>query len=192
MSNSDDNNDSMITIQLEDSQNVQMHFELEQPDTLEGVLTKYSEFKKQSLDVLQFSYKGKVISPKDSPSSLEMTAEDSTIQVSLTGDALTKEQIAQACTAGDISTAIDLLSKNNELIEERLTWFDSDGQELNTPCIFIAIDYGHLELVTKLLPLHKGIIDTLKEGDGDYTALSWASWTVSADLWHHDVTLFLI
>ncbi|KAL7542510.1 hypothetical protein ACHAXR_011844, partial [Thalassiosira sp. AJA248-18] len=90
--------------------------------------------------------------------------------------------IAQACTTGSISTAIDLLSENKELCQESLNWFDFDGQELNTPSIFIAIDYGHVELVAKMLPLHKDILNTLKDGDGDYSALQWASWTGQLDI----------
>lgn len=37
-------------------------------------------------------------------------------------------------------------------------------------------------MVEKLLPLHKDILNTLKEGDGDYSPLQWASWTGSLDI----------
>jgi len=130
-----------------------------------------------TVDSLQFTYKDKVIQPEDTPASLDMSSDNTTIQVSLTGDALTKEQIANACTSGSISTAIDSLSKNKEICSQSITWFDSEGQELSTPPLFICIDYGHVELVEKLLLLHEDILSTLTGGDGDYTALQWASWT---------------
>ena len=115
-----------------------------------------------------------------------MSDGDNTIHVSLTGHALTKDTIAQACTTGSTSSAVDLLSANKEMCREPLSWFDSDGQELSTPPIFICIDYGHSELVAKLLPLHKDILNTLKDGDGDYSPLQWASWTVGRNHAHAD------
>ena len=130
-----------------------------------------------TVDSLQFTYKDKVLNPNDTPASLDMSGDDTTIEVSLTGYALTKEQIANACTSASISTAIDLLSKNKQICSQSITWFDSEGQELSTPPLFICIDYGHTELVEKLLPLHEDILSTLTGGDGDYTALQWASWT---------------
>ena len=135
------------------------------------------------MDSLQFTYNDKTINTKDdTPASLGMISSnndgDNKIQVSLTGHALTKEQIEQACISGSISTAVDLLAKNKELCSEPITWFDSDGQELVTPPIFICIDYGHSELVEQLLPLYKDILNTLMGGDGEYSALQWASWTV--------------
>jgi len=182
MASSNSNDDGNLTIQLEDSRDVQMHFEVDKSDNLDAVFNQYAKFKGLSNpDILQFTFNGKIIKPDESPTSLGMSADDNKIKVLLTGEALTKEQIAQACTTGS-STAVDLLSENNAICQQSVTWFDSDGQELNTPPIFVAIDYGHLELVTKLLPLHKDVIDTLKDGDGDYSALSWASWTGHLDI----------
>ncbi|KAL7553251.1 hypothetical protein ACHAWF_016918 [Thalassiosira exigua] len=172
----------IFTVQLEDTRDVTMHFEVEQSDHLQTVFDQYSKFKRLPLDSLQFTYKGTNIKPDESPASLGMSDGDSTIHVSLIGEALTKETIAQACTAGTISTAVDLLSENKELCRQALTWFDSDGQELATPPIFIAIDYGHCDLVRNLLPLHSELLNKLKDGDGDYTALQWASWTGHLDI----------
>lgn len=176
--------DEIFTIQLKDSRDVQMHFEIEKSSSsdLQQVFKKYSQFKRLSLDSLQFTYNGKSIRSDASPVSLGMSDGDNTIQVSLTGQALTKDTIVQACTAGSASSAVDLLSANTELCREPLSWFDSDGQELSTPPIFICIDYGHSELVAKLLPLHKAILNTLKDGDGDYSPLQWASWTGKLDI----------
>jgi ankyrin repeat protein len=75
--------------------------------------------------------------------------------------------------------AVDLLSQDEDLCTQPLSWYDSDGLELSTPPIFICIDYGHAELLANLMLLHNtDILDTLKGGDGNYSALQWASWTV--------------
>ena len=62
-----------------------------------------------------------------------------------------KEQIVQACTSNSISTVITLLSSQHDddttiLLNEPMSWFDSDGMEQITPPLFIAIDYGHVDL----------------------------------------------
>ena len=90
--------------------------------------------------------------------------------------------LSTACTTNSIPIAISILSTNPELISEPLTWSDSAGQELNTPAIFIAIDYGHVELVKEMLQFMKGSVDTLKSGSGDYNALGWASWAGHLDI----------
>lgn len=179
MASSDDGN---FTLQLEDSRDVQMHFEVEKSAKLEAVFDQYSKFKAISRDSLQFTYKGETINSDESPASLEMNDDDNAIRVSLVGIALTKEKIVQALTSGAICVAIDLLSRNNELCVQPLAWFDSDGDEFSTPPIFIAIDYGHVELVAKMLPLHEeGILDKIRNGD-DYSPLQWASWTGNLDI----------
>lgn len=177
------NDDAVFTIQLQDSRDDKMHFEVEISDNLLSVFNRYSQFKGLSPGSLQFTYKNKTVnSETETPASLGMSDDNNTIHVTLTGQALTKETIAQACSTGSIPTAVDLLSENNELCSASLSWFDSDGQELSTPPIFICIDYGHSELVAKLLPLHKDILNTLKDGDGDYSPLQWASWTGALDI----------
>ena len=89
-----------------------------------------------------------------------------------------------ACINNSITEALSILSSNPSLISEPLTWADSDGKELTTPAIFIAIDYGHLELVKKILQFFNGdaSIDKLKSGSGDYNALGWASWVGNFDI----------
>ena len=86
--------------------------------------------------------------------------------------------LSEACASNSITTAVSILSSSPGLISEPLPWTDSDGKELVAPPIFIAIDYGHVQLVREMLHFLKGHvnIDTLKSGTGDYTALSWASW----------------
>jgi ankyrin repeat protein len=87
------------------------------------------------------------------------------------------ESLADACMSGSIDKVMGILEKSPQACQTELKWTDSDGKELSSPPIFIAIDYGHLELVQNMLPLHKDIIDSLKDSDGDYTAVSWASFT---------------
>lgn len=86
--------------------------------------------------------------------------------------------LAKACTNNSVSQAVSILSSSPALITEPVTWSDSDGQELSTPPIFIAIDYGHADLVKEMLQFFNDdvSIDTLKSGSGDYNALGWASW----------------
>lgn len=183
-SSSNDNDgdgDGIITIQLEDTRSdAQMCFEAGKVDDLRAVLTHYSNFRGVPLDSLKFARKGKAIDLSDTPAGLGMSDGDNVIQVSLTGRALTEEEVVQACTAGSTDEAVDLLSKNSDMCQQPLTWFDSDGQELKTPPLFIAIDYGHVDLVSQMLPLHEGIINTLRDGDGDYSLLQWASFAVSS------------
>eukprot|EP00580_Thalassiosira_gravida_P017402 CAMPEP_0201671072 /NCGR_PEP_ID=MMETSP0494-20130426/28528_1 /ASSEMBLY_ACC=CAM_ASM_000839 /TAXON_ID=420259 /ORGANISM="Thalassiosira gravida, Strain GMp14c1" /LENGTH=311 /DNA_ID=CAMNT_0048152311 /DNA_START=99 /DNA_END=1034 /DNA_ORIENTATION=+ len=180
------NDDENITLQLEDSRDVQMHFEVEKSNNLDAVFRQYSKFK--GLDTttdspFQFSYKGKPINPTDTPTTLGMDEHNNTIQVSLVGEALAKETIARACESGNISTAIDLLSEGDgTLCTQSLDWVDSDGEGFSTPPIFIAIDYGHVELVEKLLVVHEdGVLDTIRNGD-NYSPLQWASWTGNLEI----------
>ncbi|KAL3769195.1 hypothetical protein ACHAWO_000841 [Cyclotella atomus] len=92
--------------------------------------------------------------------------------------------LSQACTSNSVSEAIKILSDAPALISEPLAWNDSDGKELTTPAIFIAIDYGHVELVKAMLQFFKGdtSIDKLKSGSGDYNALGWASWVGNLEI----------
>ena len=181
--------DGIVTIQLEDSRHVQMCFEIERTSNLEPIFAKYSQFKSIPLDSLQFTYRDDVVTPDRSPASLGMGddgddgddggSDGTTIRVSLLGEALAKETLVQACIASDVTAAIDILSKSKEYCIQSMSWFDSDGQELSTPPIYIAIDYGHADLVKAMLPIHGDILSTMKNDD-DYTPLQWASWTVSA------------
>ena len=174
----------VITVELIDSKALQMHFEVEKADALHQIFNKYSHFKGVSMDTLQFTFNDKeVINSTDTPSSLGMTTNNCTVQVSLTGEELTKEQIANACISNSIPTATDLLTNNKKLCHEKISWLDSDGEECNTPPIFIAIDYRHAELVEQLLSLHdKNVLNTLTGGDTGYNALQWASWTGNLEI----------
>ena len=106
-----------------------------------------------------------------------------------------KEQIVQACTSNSISTVLTLLSQHDDddttlLLNEPMSWFDSDGMEQITPPLFIAIDYGHVDLVREMVTLlynknanseehhhdeDDNVLNRLLGGDGEYTPLQWAS-----------------
>eukprot|EP00980_Cylindrotheca_fusiformis_P025525 scaffold13987_cov132-Cylindrotheca_fusiformis.AAC.2 len=92
------------------------------------------------------------------------------------------EPLADACMSGSIDTAMGILEKSPQACKTELKWADSEGKELCSPPIFIAIDYGHVELLKRMIPLYKDSIDSLKDGEGDYTALSWASFTGNLEI----------
>lgn len=110
-----------------------------------------------------------------------MNHEENIIHVSLIGIERTKEIISHACVDGMISLVVELLSENRELCTQNMRWVDRENDEILTPPIFIGIDYGNAELVTRLLPLHDDdILNTMRAGCGDHTAVEWACWVVSS------------
>lgn len=84
------------------------------------------------------------------------------------------DKLAHACYSGAVSAALEILEVNKGLYQKSISWVDLDGKELSTPPIFIAIDYGQAEIVQKLLPMHKDVMNTL-QAEGDYTILQWAA-----------------
>lgn len=167
--------EGLITIQLEDLGNVRTCFEVHASDSLEAAFAKYAQLLGRLPDSLQFTFGGNIIDPSASPASLGM-GDGASVRVDTDGrPETTEEAIAAACTAGSVA-AVDLLSANKELRLRSLRWLDADGQELSTPPLYIAIDYGHVELLSLMVPLHEDIIDTLKNQD-NYSPLQWASWT---------------
>lgn len=92
--------------------------------------------------------------------------------------------LTTACTNNSVSEVVSILSSNPSLFTQPLSWKDSDGKELTTPAIFIAVDYGHTELVKEMLNFFHDdtTIDTLNSGYGEYNALGWASWVGSFDI----------
>lgn len=94
--------------------------------------------------------------------------------------------LSEACVKGSIDQTLDLIKEAESLetiCSTPIAWTDKDGQELKSPPIFIAIDYGHLELVRALLPYHQPpLIDTIMDGDGEYSALTWASFAGHLDI----------
>ena len=89
-----------------------------------------------------------------------------------------KRLIVQSCsTSGSILSAMRVLSQHKSLIAENVSWIDSSGDTQTTPPLFIAIDYHHVDSVDELLSLYTSemLNGSLVGGDGEYTALQWAS-----------------
>ncbi len=150
----------------------------------------------QIVDDLVFKFKDVTVRHDDTPVGLGMSVDENIIRVvssivpdeaevprrDATSHTTTEEEdeIVRACVDGNVHDVVDLLSRDNAMsCSQSLRWRDSDGLELTTPPIFICIDYGHADCVANLLLLHDGdVLDELRGGDGNYTALQWASWTV--------------
>lgn len=87
--------------------------------------------------------------------------------------------LSEACIKGSIDQTLELIKASEDpkvTCSTPISWVDNEGQELKSPPIFIAIDYGHLDLVRELLKFYQPpLIDTVMDGDGEYSALSWAA-----------------
>lgn len=198
---------SIITIQLQDKQStLQNHFEIDTSDNISSIFQQYAYFNGLSLDNLEFTYNDTVLSVDGdaTPTSLGMTTnndDDAIISVSLIGEALKEYTLVNAITTNSIDEAISILNNDkNMLLTQPLKWVDSDGQELCSPAIFIAIDYKLEELVSMMLSLYDTptksnndnndnktsattLINTLlSEGERGYTPLQWASWMGSYEI----------
>jgi len=191
-----DGDSSTITIQLQDKHTtLQNHFEIDTSDNISYIFKQYAHFNGLSLEHLEFTYNGTVLSidgDDATPTSLGMTNDDAIISVSLVGEALQEYTLVNAITTNSITETISILNNDNALLTKPLKWSDSDGNELCSPAIFIAIDYGLDELVTMMLPLYDTptkssndndnktsattLINTLLSKQDGYTPLQWASW----------------
>ncbi len=156
------------------------------------------------MDDLVFTFGNVTVRHDDTPAGLGMSVDENVIRVASSiapddgacvsrRDATTtstteEDMIVRACISGDAHLVLDLLSRDNNdgttrpSCTKSLRWRDGDGLELQTPPIYICIDYGHAECVANLLLLHHDgdALDGLRGGDGKYTPLQWASWTVRA------------
>eukprot|EP00985_Skeletonema_marinoi_P017066 scaffold9276_cov146-Skeletonema_marinoi.AAC.4 len=201
-----DENSTTITIQLQDKHSpLQNHFEIDTSDNISSIFTQYAHFNGLSLDNLQFTYNDTILSiaGNDTPTSLGMTNDDAAaiISVSLVGQALKEYTLVNSITTNSITETISILNDDDKsLLIKPLKWSDSDGQELCSPPIFIAIDYGLEELVAIMLPLYDvptksnndnnnktsatTLINTLssEQDGGGYTPLQWASWMGSLEI----------
>ena len=195
---------STITIQLIDKHTtLQNHFEIDVTDNISSIFHQYARFNGLLIENLEFTYNDTILSTDGDATakSLGMTTSsnnDVIITVSLIGQALKEYTLVDAIVTNSIPEAISILKNDATLLTKPLKWNDSDGQELCSPAIFIAIDYGLGELVSQMLPLYDTpakstnehdnkasattLINTLlSEEDGGYTALQWASWMGSLD-----------
>jgi ankyrin repeat protein len=78
-----------------------------------------------------------------------------------------------ACKEGDMATVKELIQSPSFEWEKSIQWKDKDGNEMDTPIIFIAVDYHHLEIV-KLLLDSEGADVNIKDTN-DYSSLQLAS-----------------
>lgn len=85
-----------------------------------------------------------------------------------------------ACKDGDVATVIDLLSQDPECFSRRIAWTDKDQQDLQTPPVFIAVDYGHLDVVKAFLESQNA--DTNILDSNDFTPVQWASWNGNEEM----------
>jgi hypothetical protein len=91
---------------------------------------------------------------------------------------LNDDAMVVACKEGDTNTVSDLILQDPTSFIRSIEWTDKDQKDLNTPPIFIAIDYGHLELVK----FFAGVGDINIVDSNDYTPLQWASWNGNREL----------
>lgn len=91
---------------------------------------------------------------------------------------LNEATIIAACKEGDVQILTELLEKDPEACHRSIAWTDKEQKDLDTPPIFIAVDYGHLEAVKVLA--EKGDINIADSND--YTPLQWASWNGNEEL----------
>lgn len=86
----------------------------------------------------------------------------------------------EACKNGDASTTMELISKKDYDCKRTVEWVDEDQKTLQTPSIFIAVDYGQTEIVQKLIEADGSLVN-IKDSN-DYSPLEWASWNGHVDL----------
>jgi len=83
-----------------------------------------------------------------------------------------------ACKEGDAKTVSDLLQEDPGSFSRSIEWTDNDQKDLDTPPIFIAVDYGHLDVVKVFA--EAGDVNVVDSND--YTPLQWASWNGNLEM----------
>jgi len=82
-----------------------------------------------------------------------------------------------ACKEGDEETVQSILNSGTYNWKRNLHWFDKEHVELDTPAIFIAIDYNQYKIVQLLLLHNKEKMEehvNIKDAN-DYSPFTWAS-----------------
>lgn len=85
-----------------------------------------------------------------------------------------------ACKEGNDSTVVDLLTNDPECYNRAIAWTDKDEKDLETPPIFIAVDYGQLTVVRVLAESSNADMNILDSNE--YTPLQWASWNGNEEM----------
>lgn len=90
---------------------------------------------------------------------------------------------------GNVEVVKELLSSSKEIDEYTapVEWKDSEGQELSSPPLFVAIDYEYVDVVKLFLETKdennekKAKVIDLKD-ENDYTPLQWSCWNGYLDI----------
>lgn len=85
-----------------------------------------------------------------------------------------------ACKKGDADAVTNLLSNDPECYGRTIGWTDKELQDIETPPIFIAVDYGQMGVVDSMLNTVGADVNICDEND--YTPLQWASWNGQEEL----------
>jgi ankyrin repeat protein len=85
-----------------------------------------------------------------------------------------------ACKEGDAATVADLLSTDPECYSRPVAWTDKNQQQLETPPIFIAVDYNQVDVVRVFAESSTGDLNILDSNE--YTPLQWASWNGNEEM----------
>lgn len=85
--------------------------------------------------------------------------------------------IAKACMDGDVIAVKTILEEagsdsKEDVIKTPVKWTDKEGEGFEKSPIFIAVDYGHLEILRVFLETGADVISVKDEND--YTPLHWA------------------
>ena len=102
----------------------------------------------------------------------EQAAVEAQVEVSILG---------QLCMKGDVQALRSFLLQEEEEEQQdaldltaAVSWMDQDDKALESPPLFICIDYGHIECVRLLLDIKTDLVNTADEND--YTPAQWAAW----------------
>jgi len=81
------------------------------------------------------------------------------------------KNIAKACMENDVDLVKQLLEQGTD-VKAPVAWTDKDGKEMETPPIFIAVDYNHIDALQVFLE-QEGLEVDIKD-DNDYSPLHYA------------------
>ena len=84
------------------------------------------------------------------------------------------------CKEGDIATLEQLIQSPTFDWQKIVQWTDRDGNEMNTPVLFVAVDYQQLETIKLLLDV-EGADVNIKDSN-DYSPLQLASFNGSLEI----------
>ncbi|CAB9507129.1 Ankyrin repeat [Seminavis robusta] len=89
-------------------------------------------------------------------------------------------KLIAACKEGNVSTLKELMQSDDFEWKKSLQWLDKDDNEMDTPAIFVAVDYGHMDAVKLLLEVESADIN-IKDSN-DYSPLQLASFNGNMEM----------